>query len=88
MGAAFVGLAVLLALFAVGFLLATVTAALATVLPAWLALLLVGGFLLLAAGLAAALGAALLRRGTPPVPEQAIEEARLTGDALRGNGRG
>jgi hypothetical protein len=30
----------------------------------------------------------VLRRGSPPVPEQAIEEAQLTAAALRGNGRG
>jgi hypothetical protein len=87
-GAGLLALAVLLGLFALGFLLATAAAALATFVSTWLALLVVGGSLVLAAALAGLLGAALLRRGTPPVPEQALEEARLTGDALRGNGRG
>jgi hypothetical protein len=75
-----------LALFALGFLLATVAAALANVVPLWLALLLVGiGVALVAAGLVA-IGVSQLHRGVPPVPEQAIEEAKLTGAALRGNG--
>jgi hypothetical protein len=30
-----------------------------------------------------AIGVVLLRRGAPPVPEQAIAEARLTTEALR-----
>jgi len=28
-----------------------------------------------------------IQKGTPPVPEQAIEEAKLTTEALKGNGR-
>jgi hypothetical protein len=41
------------------------------------------GGLLLAAGLLGAIGAGLLRKGAPPVPEQALAEARLTTEALR-----
>ena len=72
-----------LALFGLGFLLATVAAALALVVPTWLALLIVGVGVLLAAGAAFATGRSQLRRGVPPVPEQAIAEAKLTGDALK-----
>jgi hypothetical protein len=86
-GVALLAAGAVLGLFAVGFLLATAAAGLATALPTWLALLVVGGSLVLTAAVAALLGASLLRRGTPPVPEQALEEARLTGEALRGNGR-
>ena len=75
------------ALFALGFLLATIAAALALVVPTWLALLIVGVGLLLVAGTAFLVGRSLLRRGVPPVPEQAIAEAKLTGNALKG-GRG
>jgi hypothetical protein len=28
----------------------------------------------------------LIRRGAPPVPEQAIEEAKLTTEAIKSNG--
>ena len=86
-GVALLAAGAVLGLFAVGFLLATAAAGLATALPTWLALLVVGGSLVLTAAVAALLGASLLRRGTPPLLEQALEEARLTGEALRGNGR-
>ena len=79
-GVALLAAGAVLGLFAVGFLLATAAAGLATALPTWHALLVVGGSLVLAAAVVALPGAALLRRGTPPVPEQALE-ARLTGEA-------
>jgi protein-S-isoprenylcysteine O-methyltransferase Ste14 len=73
-------------LFAVGFGLATAAAALATTVSTWLALLIVTGALLLLAGLLGAIGVGRLRKGTPPIPVQAIEEAKLTTEALK-NGR-
>jgi uncharacterized membrane protein YqgA involved in biofilm formation len=75
------------ALFAFGFLLAAAAAGLATFLPVWLSLLIVGGGLLvLTAGLAA-IGVASIRRGSPPVPELALVEAQRTKEALK-NGSG
>lgn len=85
-GAALMAVGTVFGLYALGFVLAAVAAALATALSTWLALLLVALGLLLAAVVAALVGATLVRRATPPVPEQALEEARLTGHALRGNG--
>jgi Putative Actinobacterial Holin-X, holin superfamily III len=76
------------ALFALGFLLATAAAALALVVPTWLALLIVAGALLLVAGIGVAVGLSRLKRGVPPVPEQAIEEAKRTGAALSGRSDG
>jgi hypothetical protein len=73
-------------LFMLGFALATVAAAFATFLSTWLALLIVTGILLLLAGLLGFLGVTALAKGSPPVPEQAIEEAKLTSEALK-NGR-
>jgi Putative Actinobacterial Holin-X, holin superfamily III len=73
--------------FALGFGFATIAAALATALSTWLALLITTGILL---GLAALLGIFALRsirKGTPPVPEQAIAEAKRTSEALKSNGR-
>jgi hypothetical protein len=78
--------AALFVLFAIGFALATVAAALATFLSTWLALLIVTGGLVLLAGLLVAVGIVLIRKGTPPVPEQAIAEARLTAEVLK-NGK-
>jgi uncharacterized membrane protein YqjE len=85
-GAALAAGAAVLGLFAVGFLLATVAAALATVLDTWLALLIVGVALLLLAAIVGGLALRAFKKGTPPVPEKAIEEARRTGEALRSNG--
>jgi uncharacterized membrane protein YqjE len=79
--------AALFGLFAFAFLLATVAAALATTLDVWLALLIVGVVLLVLAGLNAVFALSAFKKGSPPVPEQAIEEARLTGEKLRSNGR-
>ncbi len=78
--------AALFGLFAVGFALATAAAALATVVSTWLALLIVTGALLLLIGLLALFGIDRLRKGTPLVPTQAIEEAKLTTEALK-NGK-
>ena len=78
--------AALLGLYALGFGFATIAAALATFLDTWLALLIVTLGLLLLAGILAAVALQRIRRGTPPVPEQAIREAKLTTEALK-NGR-
>jgi hypothetical protein len=83
-GAVLLAVGAVLGLFALGFLLATVATAVATFLPTWLALLLVGAGLVLVAAAAIAIGRTQLRRGVPPVPEQAIAEARLTGEAIKG----
>jgi Putative Actinobacterial Holin-X, holin superfamily III len=80
--------AVFVALYALGFLFATIAAALATFLPTWLALLIVTLFLLLVAGLLGFLALGRVKKGTPPVPRQAIEEAKLTTEALKSDGSG
>ena len=79
--------AVAFLLFALGFGLATLAAALATAMSTWLALLVVTGALTIAAGLLGILALAAIKRGTPPVPEQAIREAKLTTEALKSDGR-
>jgi hypothetical protein len=72
--------------YAIGFAFATIAAALATFMPTWLALLLVTVLLIAGAGLLGLLAVRSFRRGAPPVPEQAIEEAKLTTAALKNNG--
>ena len=79
--------AAVVALYAVGFLFATIAVALAIVLDAWLALLLVTIGLFAVAGLFGLLAVKRIKRGTPPVPEQAIREAKLTSEALKSNGK-
>jgi len=81
-----VGAAVLL-VFALGFGLATIAAGIATALPWWAALLIVTFGILLVAALLGFLGVRAIKEGTPPVPEQALAEAKLTTEALKGNGR-
>lgn len=75
--------AALFALLALLFGLAAATAGIATALPVWLSILVMFGGLLLLAGILGAIGAALLRKGSKPVPEQAIAEAQITTEALR-----
>jgi|SRR5262245_48050801 hypothetical protein len=81
-----IGAAVML-VFMVAFVYAAIGAALALVMPTWAALLVVAGILLLQAVLFGLLALNRIQKGTPPLPEQAIEEARLTTEALKANGR-
>ena len=69
-------------LFALGFLLATLAAGLDSFLPHWLSLLVVALVLLIIVSVLASIGLGAVRRGTPPVPKQAIEEPMLTTSAL------
>jgi len=78
--------AALFGFFALALALATIVAAVATTVAVWLALLIVTGAVFLVAGLLVALGIASIRKGAPPVPEQALEEARLTAEAVK-NGK-
>jgi hypothetical protein len=75
--------AAVLGLLALLFGLAAATAGIATALPVWLSLLVMFGGVLLLAAMLGAIGAALLRKGSKPVPEQAIAEAQITTEALR-----
>jgi uncharacterized membrane protein YqjE len=78
--------AALFAFFGLGFLFATIAAGLATFLDTWLALLIVTVGLLVLAGILGLLAVNRIKRGTPPVPEQAIREAKLTTAALKSDG--
>lgn len=85
-----IGLAIgaaVFAVFGIGFLFATVAAALATFLSTWLALLIVTLGLFAVTAVLGLLAMSKIRKGTPPVPEQAIREAKLTTEALKNNGR-
>jgi Putative Actinobacterial Holin-X, holin superfamily III len=75
--------AALLALFMLAFGFATIAAVLATFLSWWLALLIVTLALLLLSGLLGMLALRAIKRGSPPIPEQAIQEAKLTSAAIK-----
>jgi hypothetical protein len=71
----------------IGFAYATIAAALALVMPTWAALLVVTGILFLQVAILGILAVTRIKKGTPPLPEQAIREAKLTTEALKSNGR-
>jgi hypothetical protein len=73
-------------LYALGFGFATIAAALANVVSTWLALLITTGILFAVGALLGMLALGRIRKGTPPVPEQAIAEAKRTSEALKSNG--
>lgn len=79
--------AAMFAFLALCFALAAAAAGLATTLAVWESLLIMFGALVLLAGILGAIGAVLLRKASNPMPEQAIEEAQVTTEALR-NGDG
>lgn len=87
LGIAFLLGAAVFLVFMLGFVFATIAAALATAMPTWAALLVTTGVLFLLSGVLGVLGLAKIRKGTPPVPEQAIREAKLTTEALKHDGR-
>ena len=82
-GVAYVLGAVLVGVLMVAFLFATIAAALATFLATWLALLVVTLGLLALTGVLAWLGIRSFKKGSPPVPAQAIDEARRTTEAIK-----
>ena len=78
--------AAVVAFYAVGFLFATAAVALAIVVDAWLAVLIVTLCLFAVAALLGLLASNRIKKATPPLPEQAIREAKLTTEALRSDG--
>jgi membrane-bound ClpP family serine protease len=81
-----IGAAIFL-LFFLGFAFASAAAGIATALPMWGALLIVTGILLLITAVLGVAAMIVIQKGTPPVPEQAIEEAKLTSERLKSDGR-
>jgi hypothetical protein len=70
--------------FMVGFLFATIAAALATFLPWWLSLLIVTVFLSMLAVVMLLVARVFFKKATPLAPTQAIEEANRTANMLNG----
>lgn len=86
-GIGFAAGAAVLGVFAIGVGIATAIIALAIVLDLWLASLVVFLGLILIVALLGFLAMRRIQRGTPPVPELAIEEARRTTAAIKRNGQ-
>jgi hypothetical protein len=81
-GAGIFGGSGVLAVFGTGCLLAAGVAGIATVLPVWLAALIVGVFLFACAGLAALLGKREVSHATPVVPEQTMQNLQADVQAI------
>ncbi len=75
-GAGLAGAGGLLSLYGLSALVVAVIAALALVLPVWAAALIVGGVLLLLAGLLAVTGIGQVKRGSPLTPDEAIASTK------------
>jgi uncharacterized membrane protein YqjE len=78
--------AVIFAFYGLGFLFATIAAGLATAVSTWLAILIVTIGLVLVAAILALIAKNRIEKGTPPIPEQAILEAKLTTEAIKSDG--
>jgi len=86
LGAGLALAAAVFGLYGLGFLFATIAAGLATAMSTWLAILIVTLGLFVIAAILGLIGLNRVKKGTPPVPEQAIREAKLTQNALKADG--
>jgi uncharacterized membrane protein YqjE len=82
-GAGMFGGAGLVALYGVGALVAAAIIGIGTLLEPWIAAVIVGAVLLAVAGVLALTGRKQVERGTPPLPEQAIESAKRDVDEVK-----
>ncbi len=87
-GAGLFGGAGLVALYGIGFLLAAAAMLLATALEPWIAVAIVGGALLLLAGLLALTGKKQVDQAKPLVPEQAIDTTKRDIDHVKARAGG
>jgi Putative Actinobacterial Holin-X, holin superfamily III len=82
-GIGLTGGAAIFGFLALVFGLLAAAAGLATTLPVWAAFLIVCGALVLVGTILGLVGVHMLQKGSKPIPEQALEEAELTAEALR-----
>lgn len=82
-GAGLFGGGGLLALYGIGCLLAAAIIGLAQVMPAWRSALIVGGVLLIIAGLASLMGKSQVSKGVPPVPEQTVQSVKADVEEIK-----
>jgi len=82
-GAGMFGGSGLVALYGIGCLLAAAIIGLASVLPAWAAALIVGGALLVIAGVAALMGKSQVSKAVPPMPEQTVQSVKADVEEIK-----
>jgi Putative Actinobacterial Holin-X, holin superfamily III len=86
-GAGMLGGGGLIALYALGCLIACAIIAIAGVVSAWLAALIVGAALLAVAAVAALLGKSRLQKGANPVPQQSVARIKTDMDVIKERAR-
>lgn len=86
-GAGLMGAGGVIALFGVGCVVAAAVLALDLVWPTWLAAVVIGAVLLIVAAVVAAKGRSQMRRGTPPMPSEAMKSTKEDIEALKGGHR-
>jgi hypothetical protein len=86
-GAGLLAVAAVILLFMVGTLLTAAILGLSSVMPGWLAALLVSALLLVIAAILAFVGYRILKRGVPPVPTESIDSLQRDFRAIRGIGK-
>jgi membrane protein len=86
-GAGLIGAGGVIALFGVGCLVAAAVLGLDLVWPAWLSAIVIGAVLLIVAAVVGSTGRSQMRRGTPPMPREAMESTKEDIEALKGGHR-
>src|SRR6267154_4517652 len=86
-GAGVLGGGAVIALYAVGCLIACVILAISEVLAGWLSALIVGVALLAVAGAAALVGKNRLQKATPPVPTDAVDSVKTDMEVIKERAR-
>jgi lipopolysaccharide export LptBFGC system permease protein LptF len=77
----------LVALYGVGCLIACAVIAISGAVAAWLAALIVGAFLLAAAGTGALLGKGRLQKASPPMPKRAVSSVQADVEVIKERAR-
>ena len=86
-GAGMLGGGGVIALYAIGCLIACVILAVSEGLAAWLSALIVGVALLAVAGIAALVGKSRLQKATPPVPQDAVGSVKTDVEVIKERAR-
>jgi len=79
--------ALVVVLYAIGVLLTAAVMGLATVMPAWLAALLLGVLMLIVAGILGLVGWKRLKKGLPITPKRTIDSVKNDINAVKGLGK-
>ena len=82
-GTGMFGASGVMAVYGIGCLLACAIIAISGAVAAWLAALIIGAALLVAAGCAAVLGRGRLHRAAPPVPSEAVASVRADVEEIK-----